>query len=161
VQRIGGSRETGGNSKSCIFVPVYHSGSMEVFWIGSIHMAPVKYVPDLAHHHLSLCSIHCPTDVPLVLAGDFNASPKQIKNMQTRRRSILSDMELINFEGATGMSSKFDALEQIDHLFITKELTAVSPSVLEKEPHSPWDPEDGSVTGASDHVYISSYLSFV
>lgn len=161
VQRVGGSHETGGHSKSCIFVPVYHTASGGHLWLGSIHMTPVKYAPEAAHRHLSMCSCHCPTDAPLVLAGDFNASPQQIKDMQNRRRSFLTDLERIPFDGATGLSSTFDDLEHIDHLFVSKELTVVTPSVLEKEPHSPWSPIDGAVTGASDHVYISSSITFL
>jgi len=160
VQRVGGSEETGGASKSCIFVPVYHSPSGEQFWLGSIHMTPIQYREEEALHHLSLCSCHCPTDAPLVLAGDFNASPKEIKDIQSRRRSLLTNLDRIHFDGATGLDSTFESLEHIDHLFISKELVVVAPSEMEKTPSSPWDPTDGSVTGASDHVYISSYLSF-
>ena len=168
VQRVGASEErTGGYSKSATMVQVSVTTSVgaDLLWLISIHAAPVKFNPTAVRAHLDELydALRGPASLPaplrVLLAGDLNASPSEVEELQ--RTSCLGGLQRVEAStlGHTGLSATFDAPCTIDHAFLSPGLRLVA-ARREKAPESPYAPVTGAsgsaakVVGASDHVWM-------
>jgi len=170
---VGGSKETGGTSKSASGVLVQLESEPErPVWLVSLHLTPYKYSPDKVCAHLRLLGEALrtlaenvtntrPMAPPrVVIGGDLNAQPSEVRAIQSTCPTLGGAFYHVNAAGFTGLSADFSSAEYIDHFFLSSGLRMTGPVELERVPGSPYgistDPlVSAPVIGASDHVWQS------
>jgi len=160
---IGGDKSTGGSSKSATMVPVILDGgnASDPIWLVSIHVAPLRNAEAAAKRHITMVENELSELSRFVLAGDFNANPSEIASTGTllsKLRRVAVSPEVEASGSVTSWHSEQGQQPLIDHCFISSDLGILRQATVEKVPHSPYG-SDGSVKGASDHIWLSVRLS--
>ncbi|MCA9545361.1 MAG: endonuclease/exonuclease/phosphatase family protein [Myxococcales bacterium] len=142
----------GGFSKTASAIPLVLAGRPEPLWIVSGHFGMEPY--ERAAHLAAIGAVV--GDAPVVLAGDFNATPGALAE---EPNGWFRTLARVPNEAPTGLNKDLTAPVHIDHVY-WRGLAGLTPQAYtEGLPQPPWRQGSavagrGTVVGASDHVWL-------
>lgn len=152
---IGGTNETGGESKVCSVVDALVKG--EGYTFASCHFT-WDGAADKRDHHVKLLEPALATRTRFVMGGDFNADTTLA---DVQERSWLRDAKKVQLNAPKGTFKNMPAGQNdtLDHFFVSREVSVLQADALQ-EPSCPYGAgSPAEVVGDSDHVPIRVVVS--
>mmetsp|Transcript_74201 Transcript_74201/g.143637 ORF Transcript_74201/g.143637 Transcript_74201/m.143637 type:complete len:340 (+) Transcript_74201:57-1076(+) len=161
---IGGTEETGGDSKVATLMQLMHGGKM--LTAASIHFrgGPQADVPVSRRKHADLILDGLTPETEIVLGGDFNCNPgDQLDNLEVHPlfRDRLKRLPLQQ-DAKTGLSADMSREEILDYIYVSQGLEVLR-SFATAKPRPPWAgnaTKPAKVYGASDHVPVFAEIKW-